>query len=209
MIRNKFRKGILSLVFTVVFTLAFCINYSTLAYAEETSTDVVGDTFLFSISREDMSQEQIELYEKLMSQNELQVGDVIVLYQTEDEIFYATVTDSNKAARGAETKSKTFILSRSILGFTQDMLSLTITCSWISDGLNSKITNFEGSYQALASGVSCSFNSNYEHKADTHCALCLDYSYGSTTGYIFASASIFGDFITGESMSLSISFEPH
>lgn len=63
MIKNNFRKGILSLVFT----LLFCINFSAVASAEEVSADAVDNVSLFSISREDMSQEQVELYEKIMS----------------------------------------------------------------------------------------------------------------------------------------------
>lgn len=206
MIRNKLRKGVLSLVLT----LLFWINFSALASAEEASTDEVDNVSLFSISREDMSQEQIELYEKLLSQNQLQEGDVIVLYQTEDEILYAEVTDSSsKMTRGAEVTSQTFLLSRSILGFTQDLLSLTVKCNWISDGVNSKIIDFGGTYKKFALGVSCSWNSNYEVKGDLMWVLSLDYSYGSTTGYINTAAAIRGDFETGDSMSLSISFDPH
>lgn len=205
MIRNKFRKSILSLVFI----LLFCINNSSVVSAEEVSAGTVDNVSYFSISRKDMSQEQIELYEKILSQDELQVGDVIVLYQTEDEMLYAEVTESSKMARGAEVKSKTFLLSRSILGFTQDMLSLTVKCNWISDGVNSKITSFDGSYEILASGVSCSWDNNYEHKTDLFCALCLEYSYGSTAGYIFTGAAIHGGLEEGDPVSLSISFDPH
>ena len=94
----------------------------------------------------------------------------------------------------AETKTRTFRFTQTILGVTQELFSVTLTCYWIDNGAASFIYNLKGKYTVTASGVTCSWDKNYSSSSDILHTLGLDFTYnfGFSNGFLIFSAMLNG-----------------
>ena len=112
----------------------------------------------------ELSEETLEIYEKMMSDDEMQEGDIF------------TIT------------SKEFIFSKTIACKKQNLFKVQSVCTWIK---GSKITNLKCTYTILRTGVTCKWNDNYKHATDVLHIFELDFSYMTTAGIIFFGASLY------------------
>lgn len=186
-------------ILTSIFTFILCISLSLTTFAATPQT-----TETIRISEENLSDEQIKYYEEIMFGDDLQVGEIQILSQTEDEVFYVILTneetEKNTRASG-QTTSREFTFYREILGISTKLFSVTLVCEWI-EGL--KIMNLTGTYTEHAIDVECSWNDNYKQATDEFHLLGLDYSYLATNSILFFSASLAVD---KASVSLNCSSE--
>lgn len=137
----------------------------------------------------ELSEETLEIYEKMMSDDEMQEGDVYVLDESNGETLSVEVSDVHVSKNRAKvtTTSKVFTFSKTIAGKKQNLFKVQSVCTWIK---GSKITNLKCTYTILRTGVTCKWNDNYKHATDVLHILGLDFSYMTTSGIIFFGASL-------------------
>lgn len=155
--------------------------------------DTVDETDTASMNWPDSIQEN-DIIPNL--QEELSLGDIQILKQDDEEIFYVQVTDEAQSVSrsGEQTKSKTYTYYRSILGFEQKLFSVQLECRWIKNGANSRIINLHGKYTTYASDVRCSWDDRFKEATDIFHKLALDYEYAGSNSTIFFYASLAYDY---------------
>lgn len=155
--------------------------------------DTADETDMTSMNWPDSIQEN-DIIRNL--QEELSLGDIQILKQDNEEIFYVQVTDEAQSVSrsGEQIKSKTYTYYRSILGFEQKLFSVQLECRWIKNGANSRIINLHGKYTTYASDVRCSWDDRFKEATDTFHKLALDYEYTGSNSTIFFYASLAPDY---------------
>lgn len=188
-------------IFTTILMVSICCTTPTSFYASTNNTYENSNTI--TLTSDMMTEEDLAFCELIMG-TELKDGDVIILEKSPIESLYITVEDNSANMPRATflSTTRTITFTRSILGIQQKLFKVTLTCDWTKDGENSRIRKFQGQYETLALGVTCSWDKNYCKYGPLISTLCLDFTYdfGLKSSFVFLSASISLDY-----NSLSIS----
>ena len=187
--------------FSIILIVSICCTTPTSFFASTYENYENSNTITLT---SDMMNEADIAFCNLIMGSDLNDGDVIVLEKSPFESLYITVEDNstNIPRFTYLSTTRTITFTRSILGIQQKLFKVTLTCDWIKDGENSKIKKFQGQYETLALGVTCSWDKNYCKYGSLISTLCLDFTYdfGLKSSFVFLSASISPDY-----NSLSIS----
>lgn len=139
---SKKRKLLNSILFSALLLGAFV---STPVFAAEKvySQDTNNSSETIEYTNEELSPAMAEICESLLSDEELQEGDIRVLDIRDGEEFCVEVTDVTESSyvtyAAATTTSKTFTFYiKNIVGTKTNLFKVTSTCTWIK---GSKITN--------------------------------------------------------------------
>lgn len=190
----------------LVICLVACWAMSMTAYAQE---PVDAQTSFTSSASSGMSetsvtinvnsQEMLEIYENLISNDELCEGEIRVLDVQGGEKFCVEVTEVNVAnsvytTSDTTTTTKIFTFYKeNIFGIRKDLFEVRSECTWIR---GSRIVRLRCTYTTLASGVSCSWNDNYNSATDLLHTLALDVTYSGNSYFLIFGASLSFDLQT-------------
>ena len=187
--------------FSIILIVSICCTTPTSFYAS--TNNIYENSNTITLTSDIMTEEDLAFFEFIMS-TELKDGDIIILEKSPIESLYITVEDNSANMPRATflSTTRTLTFTRSILGIQQKLFKVTLTCDWTKDGENSRIRKFQGQYETLALGVTCSWDENYCKYGSLISTLCLDFTYdfGLKSSFVFLSASISPDY-----NSLSIS----
>ena len=169
-----------------------------LAADNEDSEDMIIVSETIKGTGDEFSPETLELYEKLLSVDKYQKGDVIVLSESEGEMFCVEVTEVDSiqplSTTGTVPVGETATIAAeytfyrtSLFGGKDNLFKVKSECTWIS---GNKIKEFSCTCTPLSSKVTCSWNSNYKKYTEVLCTLALDFSYKSKSGIVYFSANL-------------------
>ncbi len=193
--KNKIKKIICILLGGVL-----VFGSSTLSMAASTNQDVENnsiDSSSFSKAKSEMSPEQAEHYERVMSGEDLElpteIGESKIVSQDENGTMTVTLVEANDSdnnlSRAATTSSRTFVYNYTSLGVTKEAFRVALECNWNRNGKNSTITNLKGTYTVKASTFSCSWDKD-SYSSQTYHALYLNVYHGSSSTYYIFSATV-------------------
>lgn len=149
-------------------------------------------------TNDELSPEELELYEKLLSAGNYQKGNVIVLGELEGEMFCVEVTEVDSIQPFSTTgtvpvgeiatiAAEYTFYRTTIFGGKDNLFKIRSECTWIS---GNKIKEFSCTCTPLSSKVTCSWNNNYKKYTEVVCTLALDFSYKSKSGIVYFSANL-------------------
>ncbi|MDE6956540.1 MAG: hypothetical protein K2O96_00340 [Lachnospiraceae bacterium] len=194
--KNKIKK-----ILCIVLGGALVFGSSTMSMAASTTQDVESnsiDSSSFSRAKSEMSSEQAEHYEKVMSGQDMElpteIGESKIVSQDENGTMTVTLVEANDSdnnlSRDATTSSRTFVYNYTSLGVTREAFRVALVCSWNRNGKNSYITNLKGTYTVKDSSFSCSWDKD-SYSSQAYHALYLNvYHGGSSTYYIFSATVV-------------------
>lgn len=171
-----------------------------LAANNEYLEDTVIASEIIEGTSDELSPEELEMYEELLFTNKHQKGDVIVLGELEGEMFCVEVTEVTEGdgiqplATGTIPVGETATIAEeytfyrtTLFGGEDELFKVRAECTWIS---GSKIKEFSCTCTPLSSKVTCSWNNSYKKYSEVLCTLGLDFSYKSKSGVVFFSANL-------------------
>lgn len=190
-IKMKIKKSICSIL-SIVLILVMSMS----VMAEERGASSSIDSSTFHATRSQLTQEQCDKYDDYLqtygSLDEMEVGDTRVIYQDDESTLSVTLTESREetnARSSSRTSYKTYnFTDTNVLGSTADAFKVSLTCSWISNGASSKITNLHGEYtNNNTSKYQLSWNDSSSSDI-THTLWLKASKYNTNTAYIAFSA---------------------
>lgn len=118
----------------------------------------------FSMDRSQMTEEQRNKYDQVLSGNrfELKEGESVVIASDDEGVIsikcVGSGIDTNLASASWETAHQNYSIYKTILGKETLLATVDLECSWYKNGIDGYIQNLKGTYTEKNSDWHCSWD---------------------------------------------------